>query len=144
MPYADEYVALCLVLARYDLRTSLAVILERHRSADRDTLPFRPHNHQDFADLLSGLPGKHDWTMRRPPASPLELAGTTIGSAAKEMLGFDFARAGDTDIGWYRLPGKPVRPEQAALRALLAAAESPDAEIVRQALVRIYHRELPS
>ena len=36
MPYSDEFVALCLILAEYDVQTSLAVIRERHDNAGED------------------------------------------------------------------------------------------------------------
>jgi hypothetical protein len=118
VPHADEFAALCITLAHFDLTTTLACVLERHAAAKKDRLPFGPRDHDDFRELLLSPELLH--SVATPEQVPL-------AEIIDRVLTYDFARAGDTDLGWYAFPDKPPRTAKLTLQAFLAsrAARNP-------------------
>jgi len=143
MPYSDQFVALCLVLARYDLTTSLATLIDRHATADRDLLPFGPRDRHNFQYLLTHLPERAGASLRAVLLSSEELHAISLGDVVRLMLDYDFARAGDTDVGWYkgRSGEARIRDEKLALQSLLASADARDPQKVREVVDAIYRGE---
>jgi hypothetical protein len=144
MPHCDEFVALCVVLARYDLGTSLADIAERHASVTECPLPLAHLCANDFHQLLARLPRTGELFFRQVPLSSGELRNTTLGDVIGRMLEHHFVRATDTDFGWYVFSGKPIRSKHAALQVVLASPTREDPRALRNALESIYDCALPS
>lgn len=135
MPLVEEFTVLCLVLARFDLKTPVSVVMRSHRASKGVGLPFGPKNSDDFNylvnNLLEGVREQSGGKARQPE----EYLADVVPAALK----FSFARAGDTDIGWYGpRPDETERPEKAALKDILSSADSADPAKLRESVRGIY------
>ncbi len=145
MPHSDEFVALCLVLAVYDMAVPLAVIIERHEIAqDNDrSLPFGPRDHSNFCYLIDLLPKLSKTVRAKAEAANQPVQELRLEDVAGAMLAFDYVRAGDTDVWWYVMEGSPPRSEKTALRNWLESPNARDPGKLKQFLEELYDMSLP-
>ena len=138
---SDRFVAVCLVLADFDLRTPLSVLPDR-RELFQGQFPHK----EDFKLLLSSAP---DTPPDVPPSFPLRsedsLRTTLLGQISLPALGYSIAHVTDRECEWvfhfaqgkgYQTEGPPR--ENILLRGLLSRSPHPTREEIHQQLEAIY------
>lgn len=142
---SDHFVAVCLVLADFDLSTTLSVLLDRREVFHGRPFPPRA----DCKLLLSSAP---DTPPDVPPSFPLrseaELEVAALGRIALATLGYSIAHVTERECGWFfhyaqgrgYLKEGPPR-ENVLLRGLLSESPQPSRDEIRDGLLEVYQKD---